>query len=84
MSWHLKAATGATENSDQDSVSIGCALVYVYWMRSLGYTIPQIACPALATLTANYRVLTGKSAANQDLLDAVKGLSITSDYPFAF
>ena len=31
-----------TEQTDRDAVSTGCSIVYIYWMRSLGYTIPQI------------------------------------------
>jgi hypothetical protein len=72
-----------TEDTDQDSVSVGCAIVYIYWMRSLGYSAPQIVRAAGATLAANYQALTGKTTAYQDLLAAVKGLSITSDTPFA-
>jgi hypothetical protein len=38
-----------TEQTDRDAVSTGCAIVYVYWMRLLGYTIPQ---PALALISS--------------------------------
>ena len=72
-----------TEQTDQDSVSTGCAIVYIYWMRSLGFGIPQIVQAAGSTLAANYQTLTGKSSAYQDLLAAVKKLSITSDNPFS-
>ncbi|HLW69595.1 MAG TPA: hypothetical protein VKS22_03130 [Candidatus Binataceae bacterium] len=71
-----------TEQTDQDGVSTGCAIVYVYWMRSLGFTIPQIVEAAGATLSTNYRTLTGKATAYQDLLAAVKGLTVASDNPF--
>jgi len=71
-----------TEQTDQDSVSVGCSIVYIYWMRSLGFTIPQIVQAAGATLSANYQTLTGKSTAYNDLLAAVQGLTITSDNPF--
>ena len=60
----------------------GCSIVYIYWMRSLGYTIPQIVQAAGTTLAANYQALTGRSSAYQDLLAAVSGLSVTSDNPF--
>lgn len=72
-----------TEQTDQDSLSTGCAIVYIYWMRSLGFTIPQIVQAAGSTLAANYQTLTGKTSAYQDLLAAVKNLSITSDNPFS-
>jgi hypothetical protein len=71
-----------TEQTDQDAVSTGCSIVYIYWMRSLGYTIPQIVQAAGTTLSANYQALTGQSSAYQDLLAAVSGLSVTSDNPF--
>jgi hypothetical protein len=71
-----------TEQTDQDAVSTGCSIVYIYWMRSLGYTIPQIVQAAGTTLSANYQALTGQNSAYQDLLAAVSGLSVTSDNPF--
>ena len=71
-----------TEQTDRDDVSTGCAIVYIYWMRSLGFTIAQIVRAGGATLSANYQGLTGKATAYQDLLAAVKGLKITSDNPF--
>lgn len=72
-----------TENTDQDAVSTGCAIVYIYWMVSRGYAIPQIVQAAGATLEANYQALTGQTTAYQDLLAAVQNLTVTSDDPFA-
>ena len=72
-----------TEQTDQNAVSTGCAIVYIYWMVSLEFTIPQIVQAAGATLSANYQKLTGKAAAYQDLLSAVQKLSVTSDNPFS-
>ena len=72
-----------TESTDQDGVSTGCTIVYLYWMVSLGFTIPQITQAAGATLSANYQTLTNKTTAYQDLLAAVQGLTVTSDDPFA-
>jgi len=63
-------------------VSTGCAIVYIYWMRSRGYRAPQIVRAGGATLAINYQTLTGKTTAYQDLLAAVRGLTITSDNPF--
>jgi len=71
-----------TEQTDQDDVSTGCSIVYIYWMRSLGFSIPQIGQAAGATLSANYQKLTGKTSAYQDLVAAVKGLTVDSDNPF--
>jgi hypothetical protein len=70
------------DQTDQNAVSTGCAVVYLYWMRSLGYSIAQIVQTAGATLAANYQTLTGKTSAYDDLLAAVQGLSVTSDNPF--
>jgi hypothetical protein len=72
-----------TEQTDRDDVSTGCAIVYIYWMISLGYTIPQIVQAAGDTLSANYQTLTGKTSAYQDLQAAVAGLTVTSDNPFS-
>jgi hypothetical protein len=71
-----------SENTDQHAVSIGCSIVYIYWMISLGFTVPQIVQAAGATLSANYQKLTGKTSAYEDLLAAVQNLSVTSDDPF--
>jgi len=71
-----------TENTDRDSVSTGCGMVYLYWMRSLGFTIPQITQAGGATLAANYKTLTGKTSAFTDLIAGLAGVTITSDDPF--
>lgn len=71
-----------TDTTDQNSVSTGCAIVYIYWMRSQGQSIPSIVQAAGSTLSANYQKLTGKTTAYQDLVAAVRGLSVTSDDPF--
>ncbi len=71
-----------TEQTDGDYTSTGCAIIYLYWMRSLGFTISEIVQAGGTTLAANYQTLTGKSTAYQDLLAAVKGLKVTSDNPF--
>jgi len=72
-----------TEQTDQDDVSVGCSIVYIYWMISLGYTTQQITEAGGATLAANYQALTGKTTAYADLLAAVQPLTVTSDNPFA-
>jgi hypothetical protein len=71
-----------TEQTDGDDISTGCAIVYIYWMLSLGFSITQIVEAGGSTLSVNYQKLTGKKTAYQDLLAAVKGLSITTDNPF--
>lgn len=71
-----------TENTDRNALSTGCAIVYIYWMHSLGYTIPQIVQAGGTTLHANYQTLTGKTTAYQDLRGALDGLSVATDNPF--
>lgn len=72
-----------TDGSDRNYVSTGCAVVYLYWMRSLGYTISEITQAGGATLADNYKALTGKTTAYNDLVAAVKGLTFTTDNPFS-
>jgi hypothetical protein len=72
-----------TEATDQDSVSTGCAIVYLYWLGTLNYKVPQIVQAGGATLSANYKALTGKTTAYQDLVAAAKAKGVTSDNPFA-
>ena len=71
-----------TEQTDQNGVSTGCGVVYCYWMRALRFTTSQVVKAGGATLSANYQALTGKTSAYKDLLDALKGVTITSDKPF--
>lgn len=72
-----------TESTDHNYISTGCAVVYIYWMRWLGYSVSQITDAGGATLAANYQALTGKTSAYADLLAAVSTLSVTSDDPFS-
>jgi hypothetical protein len=76
----------STEPTDQDAISIGCGMVYLYWMISKGFTpaqLTQAACPA-GTLASNYSALTGSNTAWLDFSTAVSGLAgpITSDDPW--
>jgi hypothetical protein len=76
----------ATEPTDQDAVSIGCGIVYLYWMVSKGYTptqITQAGCPD-GTLDSNYAALTGGANAWSDFSAAVSALAggIGSDDPW--
>jgi hypothetical protein len=71
-----------TDTTDQSAASTGCAIVYIYWMRSLGYAIPRLVQAAGATLAVNYQTLTGKTTAYQDLVAAVRGRTVTTDDPF--
>jgi hypothetical protein len=75
-----------TEPTDQDAVSIGCGMVYLYWLLSLGHNgadITQRACPN-GTLASNYTALTGATTAWTDFISAVNNLGgpITSDNPW--
>ncbi len=76
----------ATEPTDQDGESVGCGVVYLYWMISQGFTaaeITQAACPD-GTLASNYTALTGKRTAWADFIAAVRALpqAIASDDPW--
>lgn len=71
-----------TESTDQDEVSTGCGIVYIYWLRSKGFSSQQITRAGGATLADNYRTLTGKTTAYADLRAAVTGITIVSDNPF--
>jgi hypothetical protein len=71
-----------TEQTDQNYVSTGCAILYLYWMRSLGYTISEIVQAGGSTLATNYQTLTGKTTAYADLMAATKAVSVTTDNPF--
>lgn len=72
------------ESTDQDYNSIGCGVVYLYWLVSLDHglaSIVQAGCPS-GTLASNYLALTGKSTGWADMSAALKGLAVTSDDPF--
>jgi hypothetical protein len=72
-----------TEHTDRNSVSTGCAILYIYWMYSLGYTTTRITRAGGATLAANYQTLTGKTTAYTDFKAAVQNLTINNDNPFS-
>jgi hypothetical protein len=78
-----------TEGTDQDYVSIGCGVAYIYWMLSCGFSIQRIIAAAGATLAANYLALAGSNRSSQTPYMAFmvamarfpRG-SITTDNPF--
>lgn len=54
----LKA--GGSVRGDDDSYSYGCAMLFIYYLKSqLGYSMPQIVQSAGATLADTYQNLTG-------------------------
>jgi hypothetical protein len=76
----------ATEPTDQDGASIGCGIVYLYWMMAQGFAaarITQAGSPD-GTLASNYAALTGRASAWSDFIAAVGALSpgIVSDDPW--
>ncbi len=75
----------ATEPTDGDPISIGCGMVYLYWLVSRGFAVSQIVqagCPR-GTLASNYSILGQGQNAWGDFMAAVKGLPvITSDNPW--
>ena len=51
-----------TEGTDQDYVSIGCAVLFLNWMRfQLGYSWTQIIAAGASTLAQTYQNLTGQT-----------------------
>ncbi len=73
---------GKTEQTDGNAISTGCAIVYLYWMRSLGFAVAEIVKAGGATLSDNYKTLTGKTTAYEDLRTALTGTNVTTDNPF--
>ena len=71
-----------TEQTDRNAVSTGCAILYIYWMLSQGYSKEQITQAGGATLADNYKSLTSKDTAYADLKAAVQALRVTSDNPW--
>jgi hypothetical protein len=71
-----------TEPTDQNAISTGCAVVYIDWMRSKGFTTAQIVQAAGATLADNYNTLTGKTTGAADLIAAARAATIHDDDPF--
>ena len=53
----------STEGTDQDAISFGCAIVFLYYLRyELGYSWAQIVAAGGATLADTYAALTGDPA----------------------
>ena len=71
-----------TEQTDRDYASTGCAILYIYWMLSLGYSKAEVTQAGGATLADNYKTLTGKSTAYADLKAATQAVTVNSDNPF--
>jgi hypothetical protein len=71
-----------TAPTDRDAVSTGAAVLYLYWMRSQGYTVSQITQAGGSTLAANYQNLTGRTTAYADLKAAAQAVPVRSDNPF--
>jgi len=59
----LKA--GGTVRGDEDSYSYGCAMLFIYYLKSqLGFSMPQIVQRAGATLGETYQALTNTQSTN--------------------
>ena len=80
-----------TDHTDRNYTSIGCAVLFLYWMRyQLGFTWNQICQADGATLAATYTKLTGRTDALprfEALLSArypagkPSGLTVDNPYP---
>jgi len=71
-----------TEQTDRNPVSTGCAVLYIYWMLSQGFSKEQVTQAGGAALADNYKTLTGKDTAYADLKAAVQAHTVTSDNPW--
>jgi hypothetical protein len=80
-----------TNNTDQDSVSNGCSVLFLNWLNGpLGNGWDKICQAAGATLADTYEQLMGQNTAYQDFRAAVdkmfpvgKPSGVTTDNPFA-
>ncbi len=86
-SWNGADWISRDQGTDGDYPSIGCSILYCWWMVSLGYTPAQIiqAGEPGGVLAGNYHKLTGKPAAQAfaDFKAAVaKAGGPTSDNPW--
>jgi hypothetical protein len=71
-----------TEQTDKDSVSTGCGMIFIDWLFSLGNNLPQITQAAAPTLAGVYQNLTGKTTAWADFTSALANVTISDDDPF--
>jgi hypothetical protein len=55
-----------TDPTDQNPVSTGCAVLFLWWLNHMGFTIPSITVAGGSTLAALYKTLTGESSAWSD------------------
>lgn len=83
-SWDGSDWISKDQGTDGDYPSIGCSVLYLYWLLSQGYTVDQI-CQAGepdGTLAANYQTLTGKpsSQAFCDFSTAAHALGSPSSF----
>jgi hypothetical protein len=86
-SWDGADWISRDQGTDGDYPSIGCAILYCWWMLSKGYTVAQIvqAGEPDVSLASNFAVLTGKPRAQAfaDFKAAVAAAGgPTSDNPF--
>jgi hypothetical protein len=83
----------ATEPTDQNFVSIGCATLFINYLRhQLGFSLPAIVQAGGATLAETYQRLTGRTDAFQPFADLLQrhfpvgsrsGLANDNPFPLA-
>jgi hypothetical protein len=71
-----------TEQTDRNSVSTGCGMIFIDWLFSLGHSFSQITQAAADNLAGTYEELTGKTTAWNDFVAALANVQITDDDPF--
>jgi hypothetical protein len=71
-----------TEQTDRNAISTGCGMIFIDWLFSLGFTLPQITQAAADTLAGVYKSLKKKDTAWDDFNAALVGVQILDDDPF--
>ncbi|MDE2095685.1 MAG: hypothetical protein KGL39_00380 [Patescibacteria group bacterium] len=59
------------ENTDQDEISNGCAVLFLHWLHYLGYGYDRITQAGGSSLASTYQTLTGHSAPWPNFVAAV-------------
>lgn len=62
----------ANQNNDTDPVSNGCGVLFLSWLRHLGYTLDKITQKGGATLALTYFALAARPSAWSDFMAAMQ------------
>jgi len=84
-SWDGTDWISRDQGTDGDYPSIGCGVLYLWWMTKMGFTVDKIvqAGEPTGVLSSNYAALTSKTTAFADFKAAVHAVGqINGDNPF--